>query len=68
MYELLFSSHQPKAKNLNKHLCNVMFPPIQRKLTDKMVDDLRHEHQQAITEIAFFQGLLHNGWGVFFLR
>ena len=45
-----------------------MFPPIQRKLTDKMVDDLRHEHQQAITEIAFFQGLLHNGWGVFFLR
>ena len=54
MYELLFSSHQPKAKNLNKHFCNVMFPPIQRKLTDKMVDDLRHEHQQAITEIAFF--------------
>ena len=27
-----------------------MFPHIRKKLTDKMVDDLRHEHQHAIEE------------------
>ena len=50
MYELLFSSQQPKAKNFRKHCCNVMSPHIRQHLTDKMVNDLRHEHQQAITD------------------
>ena len=51
MYELLFPSQQPKAKNFRKHCCNVMFPHIRQQLTNKMVDDLRHGHQQAIIEI-----------------
>ena len=50
MYELLFSSQQPKTKNFRKHCCNVMFPHIWQPLTNKMVDELRHEHQQAIEE------------------
>ena len=35
MYELLFSSQQPKAKDFRKHCSNVMFPHIRQKLTDK---------------------------------
>ena len=26
MYELLFSSQQPKAKDFTRHCCNVLFP------------------------------------------
>ena len=50
IYELLISSQQSKAKNFRKHCCNVMFPHIRQQLTDKMVDDLRHEHQHIIEE------------------
>ena len=46
MYELLFSSRQPLAKKLRKHCCNVMFPHIRKRLTNKMVG----EHQRAIRE------------------
>ena len=28
MYELLFSSQQPKARSFRKHCCNVMFPHV----------------------------------------
>ena len=45
MYELLFSSQQPKAKYVRRHCCNVLFPQIRRQLTNKM----KEEHQQAIT-------------------
>ena len=36
MYELLFSSQQPKAKNFRKHCCNVMFSQIQQQLSDTL--------------------------------
>ena len=36
MYELLFSSQQPKAKDYRRHCCNVLFPQISRLLTNKM--------------------------------
>ena len=45
MYELLFSSQQPKVKNFRRHCCSVMFPQIWRQLTNKM----KEEHWQAIT-------------------
>ena len=51
MYELLFSSQQPKAKNFRKYCCNVMFPHIRQQLTDEMVDNLRRDHQLAIQAI-----------------
>ena len=36
MYELLFSSQQPKAKDFRRHCCNVMFPQTRRQLTNKI--------------------------------
>ena len=46
IYELLFSSQQPKAKDFRKHCCNVLFPYVRQQLTNKMKED----HQQAIKE------------------
>ena len=46
MYDLLFSSQQPKAKAFRKHCCNVVFPHVRRQLTNKMKED----HQQVIEE------------------
>ena len=46
MYELLFSSQQPKAKDFRRHCCNVLFPHVRQQLTSKMKED----HQQAIEE------------------
>ena len=46
MYELLFSSQQPKANEFRKHYCNVMFPHVRQQHTNKMKED----HQQAIGE------------------
>ena len=46
MYELLFSSQQPKAKEFRRHSCNALFPQIRRQLTSKM----KEEHQQTIKE------------------
>ena len=45
MYEVLFSSQQPKAKGFRKHCCNVMFPHIRQQLTDKLVE----EHHRRTT-------------------
>ena len=45
MYELLFPSQQPKAKDFRRHCCNVMFSQIRRQLPNK----IQEEHQQAIT-------------------
>ena len=49
MNGMLFSRQQPKAKDFRKHCCNVMFPHIRQQLTENMVNDLRREHQQAIS-------------------
>ena len=46
MYELLFSSQQPKAKDFRRHCCNVLFPHVRQQPTNKMKKD----HQQAIEE------------------
>ena len=46
MYEMLFSSQQPNAKDLRRHCCNVLLPHVQQQLTKKMNED----HQQAIEE------------------
>ena len=35
MYELLFSSQQPKAKDFRRHCCNVLFSHVQQQLSDK---------------------------------
>ena len=42
MYELLFSSQQPKAKDFRRRCCNVMFPQIPRQLTDKIQEELKN--------------------------
>ena len=36
MYELLFSSQQPKAKDVRRHCCNVLFSHVQQQLSDKL--------------------------------
>ena len=46
MYELLFSSQQPKAKNFRGHCYNVLFPHVRQQLTNK----IQEEHQQVITD------------------
>ena len=46
MYEMLFSSQQPKAKNFRRHCFNVLFPHVRKQLTNKILG----EHQQAITD------------------
>ena len=35
MYELLFSSQQPKTKNFRRHCFNVLFPHVWQQLSDK---------------------------------
>ena len=35
MYELLFLRQQPKAKDIRKHCCNVLFPHVRQQLSDK---------------------------------
>ena len=47
MYELLFSSQQPEAKDFRRNCCNVLFPHVRQQLTSKMKED----HQQAIDGI-----------------
>ena len=46
MYELLFSSQQPKAKDFRRHCFNVLFPHVRQQLINKM----KEEHQQSIEE------------------
>ena len=49
MYELLFSSQQPKAKDFRRHCCNVMFPQTWQQLSDKLhameIEDLTNRVQ-----------------------
>ena len=44
MYELLFSSQQPNAKEFRRHCCNVLFTHVWQQLANK----IKEEHQQAI--------------------
>ena len=46
MYETVFSSLQPKAKDFRRHSCNVLFPHVRQHLTNKMKED----YQKAIEE------------------
>ena len=46
MYEIVFSSQQPKAKDFRRHCCNVLFPHVRQQLPNKM----KENHQQAIEE------------------
>ena len=46
MYELSFSSQQPKAKDFRRYVCIVLSPYVQQQLTNKMKED----HQQTIEE------------------
>ena len=45
IYEIVFSSQQPKTKDFRRHCCNVLFPHVRQQLTNKM----KEEHQQPIT-------------------
>ena len=65
MYEVLFSSRQPKAKDLRRHCRNVLFPHVRQQLGDKLhaieIEDLtgrfqalgftNEEHQQEILRL-----------------
>ena len=46
VYEIVFSSQQPRAKDFRRHCCNVLFPHVRQQLTNKM----KEEHQPAIEE------------------
>ena len=46
MYEIVFPSQQPKAKDFRRHCCNVLFPHFLQQLTSK----IQEKHQQAIEE------------------
>ena len=45
MYEIVFSSQQPKAKDFRRHCCNVLFPHVRQQLSNKLhameIEDLR---------------------------
>ena len=36
MYELLFSSQQPKEKDFRRHCFDVLFPHVRQQLSDKL--------------------------------
>ena len=44
MYEIVFSSQQPKATYFRRYCCNVIFSQIWQQLTNK----IKEPHQQAI--------------------
>ena len=74
MYELLFSSQQPKAKDFRRHCFNVLFPHVQQQVSDKShameIEDLtdriqapeftNEAHQQAIEEKDAVTALLND--------
>ena len=50
LYELVFTSQQPKAKLFRKYCCNIMFPNIRQKLVDIDLESSNRQHQLAIEE------------------
>lgn len=54
MYDFIFVCflvNNQKQKDFKRYCCNVRFLHIWKQLTDKIVDDLKREHQQAIETI-----------------
>ena len=49
MYQLLFSSQQQRENEFRRHCCNVMFPRIRQRLSDKLhemeIEDLTNRTQ-----------------------
>ena len=54
MYEIVFSSQQPKAKDFRRHCCNVLFPHVRQQLTNKMKEDLQQANEEKDATIALF--------------
>ena len=54
MYEIVFSSQQPKAKDFRRYCCNVLFPHVRQQLTNKMKEDLQQANEEKDATIAFF--------------
>ena len=57
MYELVFGSQQPKAKEFKKHCCNVMFLHVRQQLTNKIQEDNKkaitgHDNQIQVLEFT----------------
>ena len=52
MYELLFSSYQPLAKDFRKHHCKVMFYYIRQQLTNWMQEERQQELEQTDAALA----------------
>ena len=49
MYELLFSSQQPKAKDFRRHCCNVLLPYVRQQFTKKIKKQIIKKLSQAVT-------------------
>ena len=41
MYEIVFSSQQPKAKDFRRHCCNMLFLHVRQQLTKKIQNEGR---------------------------
>ena len=54
MYEVVFSSQQPKAKDFRRYCCNVLFPHVRQQLTNKMKEDLQQANEEKDATIALF--------------
>ena len=54
MYEIVFSSQQPKAKDFRRYCCIVLFPHVRQQLTNKMKEDLQQANEEKDATIALF--------------
>ena len=54
MYDIVFSSQQPKAKDFRRYCCNVLFPHVRQQLTNKMKEDLQQANEEKDATIALF--------------
>ena len=54
MYEIVFSSQQPKAKDFRRYCCNVLFPHVRQQLTNKMKEDLQQANEEKDATVALF--------------
>ena len=54
MYDIVFSSQQPKAKDFRRYCCNVLFPHVRQQLRNKMKEDLQQANEEKDATIALF--------------
>ena len=54
MYDIVFSSQQPKAKDFRRYCCNVLFPHVRQQLTNKMKEDLQQANEEKDATVALF--------------